>query len=311
MTDSSSSAAPASDGTTGPTPVKKILFSYPFSSLPIYAALTGIMTDYARTKDVTIELTNDNSDLTQQVANLTTYLNSDVDAVVAFPADPASLESIAAQYRAAGKYWVTYGGDLSEQDATLQFSFEESGRMLATHAGEWVNSTLGGRAKVLVIEDQVIQIGRERTRGLVEALAEVAPGAQVVVQQQGITPQEGLSVTNAALAQHPDVNVVLAAAGDAAQGAYQALVTAGRAEDDPRTYVGGLDANLFALQRMKAGSFFRSTVTVDGVEIAQAVVDIPLALGRGETDASIDLPVSLVTPADTAAVDALIQQFGG
>ncbi|WP_432514559.1 sugar ABC transporter substrate-binding protein [Kineococcus sp. SYSU DK001] len=306
-------AAPASrpDGAGNPRPVKKILFDYPFTSLPIYAAITGIMIDYAGTKGVEIVLTNDNNDLTQQVTNLTTHLGSDVDAVVSFPADPASLDSLAQQYMAAGKHWVTYGGDLDHQDATLQFSFEQSGRQLAEDAAQWIQGTLGGRAKVLIVEDQVIQIGRERTKGLVEALAEKAPGAQIVAQQQGITPSEGLSVTTAALAQHPDIDVVLAATGDAAQGAYQALVTAGRPEDDPRTYVGGLDANLFALQRMKAGNFFRGTVTVDGVAIAQAVVDIPLALGRGETDASRDLPVSLVTPTDTAQIDALIEQFGG
>ncbi len=90
------------------------------------------------------------------------------------------------------------------------------------------------------------------------------------MQQQGVSPSEGLSVTSAALAQHPDIAVVLTAVGDAAQGAYQALVTAGRPETDAKTYVGGLDANLFALQKMKAGTFFRATVTVDGIAIAHA-----------------------------------------
>lgn len=310
MTEQSGSGSTAS-GSSGPRPVKKILFDYPFTSLPIYAALTPIMVDYAKTKSVGFELTNDNNDLSQQITNLTTYLNSDVDAVVSFPADPASLEAMAKQYKAAGKYWVTYGGDLPTQDATLQFSFEDSGKQLADHAGTWVNETLGGRAKVLVIEDQTIQIGRERTKGLVEGLEATAPGAQVVVQQQGVSPSEGLSVTSAALAQHPDIAVVLTAVGDAAQGAYQALVTAGRPETDAKTYVGGLDANLFALQKMKAGTFFRATVTVDGIAIAHAVVDIPLALGQGKKDASVDLPVALITMDDPAAVDAQITIFGG
>jgi ribose transport system substrate-binding protein len=291
-------------------PVDKILFDYPFTALPVYSALVPAIQARADEVGVTVEFTNDDMDLAQQVTNLNTYLSSDVDAVVAFPADPASLEGIARSYMDAGKYWVSYGGDMENQDATLQFSFEESGRLLGQAAGEWAMEHLGGQGTVLIIEDMTIQIGQERTRGLVAGLQAAAPDLEIVAQQQGITPDQGLSATNAVLAQHPDLNIVIAAVGDAAQGAYQALITSGRAETDPETFVGGLDPNLYTLQQMKAGNFYRATTAFSLADLAAQVIDIPIALGEGATDASVDIPVDLVT-ADSPELDDYIAELGG
>ncbi|MCZ2850863.1 sugar ABC transporter substrate-binding protein [Modestobacter sp. VKM Ac-2978] len=305
----SESGTAAATPAGGDTEVDKILFDFPFTSLPIYSVLSQQMQDYAEEQGVTVEFTNDNSDLSTQVSNLTTYLNSDVDAVVSFPMDPASIDSIAQQYLDAGKYWVTYGGDLENQSSTLQFSFTESGRMLGEDAGRWAQENLGEPPTVLVLEDQLTQIGQERTNGILEGLRNAAPDAEIVAQQQAVTPQEALTVTNSVLAANPDVDMVLAAVGDAAQGAYQALLSSGRAADDPETYVGGLDGNLSLFQAMQEGDFVRGVVTVKSEDIVKATIDIPLALGRGE-EPETDVPVYLVTP-DSPDLQEYVTAFGG
>jgi ribose transport system substrate-binding protein len=116
-------------------------------------------------------------------------------------------------------------------------------------------------------------------------------------------------VTSSVLAQHPDLSIVLAGAGDAAQGAYQALASAGRAEDDPKTYVGGIDGNLFLFQQMAAGNTVRGIVTIKVDEVAHAVIDIPQALAAGEKPTT-DVPVYLVTP-DSPDLDDWVTAFGG
>lgn len=303
--------APAAGDASGAAPagVDKILFDYPFTALPVYAALTEAASAYAKEKGVELVLTNDNMDLSTQVSQLTAHIGSDVDAVVSFPMDNASLESVAQQYLDAGKHWITYGGDMETQSTSLQFSFEESGRTLGEHAGTWANDVLDGQGTALVLVDETIQLGQERSDGLLAALKETAPDLEII-QQQAVTPDEGLSVTSTVLSQHPDVSIVVAAVGDAAAGAYQALAGAGRAADDPDTYLGGLDGNLSLFQEMKSGSFVRGVVTIRTDEIAQAVVDVPLALGAGEDDARFDVPVYLVTP-ESADLDEYIAAFGG
>jgi ribose transport system substrate-binding protein len=237
-------------------------------------------------------------DLSAQVSNLNTWLTKKPGAVVSFPMDPAAIESIAAGFRSQGSIWVTYGGDLQNQDASLQFSFYDSGYALGKNAGEWANAHLAGKGKVLLLIDDTIQLGRERSRGIVDGLTATAPGVQVVAKQQGITPEQGMSVTNSVLSQNPDVNIVLAAAGDAAQGAYQSLITAGRAANDASTYVGGLDGNL-------------ALTTIDPVKIGNAVIDVPLDKAAGTLpDGVFNVDVALVT-ADYPGLDALITAFGG
>lgn len=309
---STTTAETATEGEAAPErgEVSKILFDYPFTALPVYSAIVPIIEQRAEELGVTVEFTNDDMDLSKQVTNLTTYLSSDVDAVVSFPMDPASLESIAQQYRDAGKYWVTYGGDMENQDATLQFSFYDSGYQLGVDAAEWALENVGEDAKVFVLEDLTIQIGQERTQGILDGLKETAPELEIVSQQQAVTPDEGLTVTSAVLSQHPDVNVVVAAVGDAAQGAYQALVASGRSETDPETYVGGLDPSLFGFERIKEGTIYRAATWFDLFELVTYVIDIPVNLGKGEKDASVDLPVELVRSGDPK-IDDYITALGG
>lgn len=304
---SGGSAAAADD--ERPTEIDTIVFDYPFTALPVFAALSQAVQEYADEQGVTVEITNDNMDLSTQVANLNSYLAAgDVDAVVSFPADNASIESIAEGFIAKGPYWVTYGGDLDSQDASLQFSFVESGRMLGANAGEWAQEALGGEGTVLVLGDDSFQIGRERGEGIRQGLEESAPDLEVV-NETAITPDQGLKVTSTLLAQDPDIDIVLAASGDAAQGAFQALTQAGRDADDAQTYVGAMDGNPYILEQMAAGSMVRGVVTVKIPEVAQAVVDIPKALAAGE-DVDSEVPVYLVTP-DSPDLADWVAAFGG
>ncbi|MFJ2367973.1 sugar ABC transporter substrate-binding protein [Microbacterium sp. NPDC087665] len=289
--------------------VDKILFDYPFTALPVYASLTQAVADYAETQGIEVVFTNDNMDLATQVSQLTTHLGSDIDAVVSFPMDNAAVQTVAKQFIDDGTLWITYGGDLDEQSSSLQFSFHDSGMTLGEDAGEWITENLDGDAKVLVLGDMSIQLGQERTTGILDGLEASAPDAEII-EQQAITPDEGLSVTSAVLAQHPDIDVVVATSGDAAAGAYQALIASGRPADDANTYVGGLDGNLTLYQEMKAGNFVRGVVTVKSSELAQAIVDFPVKLGKGEATERFDVPVYFVD-ADSADLDDYIVELGG
>jgi ribose transport system substrate-binding protein len=293
------------------SPVEKILFDYPFTALPVFASLVALVDVQAAEQGIEVVYTNDDMDLAKQVTNLNSYLNDEsIDAVVSFPVDPASLEGIAKQYMDACTYWVSYGGDLENQDASLQFSFEESGRLVGEHAGNFINDRLGGTAKVLILGDKTIQLGQERTAGLIAGLMEIAPDAEIVAQEQAITPDQGLTVTAAALAKNPDIDIVLAAAGDAAQGAFQALVAAGRSETDEKVYVGGVDPNAFLIQAMLDGKFSRSLANFSFGDLAKSVVDVPIALGQGDSTNGVDLPAVLLT-VDSPDLKEVLAQLGG
>lgn len=302
----------ATEGTAAETEatVDSVLFDFPFTSTPVYAAIAHYAQERADETGVRLEMTNANGDLAEQVSQLTAYLNRDVDAVVSFPVDAASLETLAEEFTGSGRYWVSYANSVAAQDAKIDLNAYEAGYALGEHAGNWINETQGGKAQVLVIDENTMEFSRQRSEGLVAGLTETAPEATIVSQQPGYLPEHGLSITTAVLAQHPDLNVVLAVAGDAAAGAYQAMTTGGRDSKDPNTYVGGVDGNAFGFERIAEGTFFKSLASVSAKVIGYAVIDVPLKLAAGEKDPSVVIPVNLVT-ADSPDLQDLITEFSG
>ncbi|GAA1503108.1 sugar ABC transporter substrate-binding protein [Nocardioides humi] len=313
----SACSAPASTKSSGDkvakssTDVDTVAWDYPFTFLPVYAGVAKFAKARAKEKGVALEQTNDNGRPDVQASNLDTLIAKKVPAIVSFPMVFEALEAQAAKALSAGIIWVTYGGTLQNQSASITFSFEEGGRKLGEDAAAWAQESLGGKGKVAFLVDDTIQLGRERTAGMIDAFTKAAPGMEVVGREQAIDPDTALTKTKAILAKHPDVNVVLGITDGAAFGGYKALVEAGRAEDDAETYVGGQDGDLGSLELIRKGTFYRASAALQLRDIGNAVIDVPLAVadGRSDAEASADVPIALVKPGD-ALLDEIIAQYG-
>jgi ribose transport system substrate-binding protein len=291
--------------------VRTVAWDYPFTFLPVYAGVAKFAQARAKEKGLSLEQTNDNGRPDVQASNLDTLIAKKVPAIVSFPMVFEALEAQAAKALSAGIIWVTYGGTLKNQSASITFSFEKGGRLLGEDAAAWAKATLGGKGKVAFLVDDTIQLGRERTAGMIDAFTKAAPDMEVVGREQAIDPDTALTKTKAILAKHPDVNVILGITDGAAFGGYKALIEAGRSETDAKTYVGGQDGDLGSLQLIKKGTFYRASAALQLRDIGNAVVDVPLAVADGKSDAeaSTDVPITLVKKGD-ALLDDIISQYG-
>ncbi|WP_199753101.1 sugar ABC transporter substrate-binding protein [Actinoplanes sp. ATCC 53533] len=298
-TGSSSAAAKA---------LTKIGLDYPFSQLPSYAPLVKLTTAAAKQRNVELITTNDAAVFDTQVSSLTAWIGQRIPAIVSFPMVFEATEKIAKQALDAGLIWVTYGGSLQNQSADIQFSFLASGALLGDAAAQWATESLGGKGKIAFLTDATIQLGRDRTKGMIDAFTKAAPGVEVVAQEQAIDPDTGLSKVKAILAKHPDLNLVLGVTDAAAYGGFKALQQAGRADDDAKTFVGGVDGAIPSLLALKQGTFYRASVALSPRDIAEAIVNVPLAVAAGTPNPSADLPVTLLKKTDTAKIDDLIAQ---
>jgi ABC-type sugar transport system substrate-binding protein len=163
---------------------------------------------------------------------------------------------------------------------------------------------------VAFLIDETIELGRERTKGMIDAFTKLAPGVDVVAREQAIDPDTGLSKTNALLAKHPDLNIVLGITDSAAYGGYKAFQQAGRKKDDRKTFVGGQDGSVPSLLVIKQGTFYRASAALAPRDMADAIVEVPLAVAAGKANPSAQVPVKLVRRGDTAEIDALLAQNG-
>jgi ribose transport system substrate-binding protein len=303
----SSSAGPSGSRSAGARPTK-IGLDYPFTQLPLYTTLVKLSTTAAKKHGVSLLTTNDGANADTQATNLTTWVAREVPAIVSFPMVFEATEATAKAALDAGLIWVTYGGTLEHQSADIQFSFRRSGTLLGEAAAKWAEESLGGKGKVAFLTDDTIELGRERTKGMIDAFTELAPGVDVVAQEQAIDPDTGLAKAHAILAKHPDLNIVLGVTDAAAYGGFKALQQAGRKKDDAKTFVGGQDGAVPSLLAIRQGTFYRASAALAPNDIANAVVDVPLAVAAGKADPSAQVPISLVGPDDTAAIDALLAQ---
>ncbi|MFF7281064.1 sugar ABC transporter substrate-binding protein [Streptomyces griseorubiginosus] len=313
LTAAGCSAPPAASTATRPAAssgarLTKIGLDYPFTQLPLYTTLVKLSSTAAKKHGVSLLTTNDGANADTQATNLTTWVARKVPAIVSFPMVFEAAEATAEAALDAGLIWVTYGGSLEHQSADIQFSFREGGTLLGTAAAKWAAEQLGGRGKVAFLTDSTIELGRERTKGMVDAFTKLAPGVDVVAQEQAIDPDTGLAKTNAILAKHPDLNLVLGVTDAAAYGGFKALQQAGRKKDDAKTFVGGQDGAVPSLVAIKQGTFYRASAALAPDDIANAVVDVPLAVAAGKADPGAQVPIALVGPGDTAAIDDLLAQ---
>jgi ribose transport system substrate-binding protein len=303
--------------TTGPaappsarTPLTKIGLDYPFTQLPLYTTLVKLSTAAAKKHGITLLTTSDGASADTQATNLTAWVAREVPAIVSFPMVFEAAEPIARSALDAGLIWVTYGGTLQHQSADIRFSFHESGALLGAAAATWATRTLGGKGKVAFLTDNTIELGRERTKGMIDAFTKAAPGVDVVAREQAIDPDTGLAKAHAILAKHPDLNILLGVTDAAAYGGFKALQQAGRAADDPKTFVGGQDGAVPSLLAVKQGTFYRASAALAPDDIAGAVVAVPRAVAAGQADPGVQVPVTLVGHGDTATIDDLLAQNG-
>ncbi|MEU0218687.1 sugar ABC transporter substrate-binding protein [Streptomyces sp. NPDC006265] len=303
-----STASSAKPSRSGGTRLTKIGLDYPFTQLPLYSTLVKLSTARGKQHGISLLTTSDNASADTQATNLNTWVARKVPAIVSFPMVFEAAEPIAEAALDAGLIWVTYGGSLEHQSADIRFSFREGGTLLGQAAAKWAQEHLGGKGKIAFLTDSTIELGRERTKGMIDAFTKAAPGVDVVAREQSIDPDTGLSKTRAILAKHPDLNLVLGVTDAAAYGGFKALQQAGRAKDDAKTFVGGQDGSAPSLLAVKQGTFYRASAALAPKDIAAAIVDVPRAVAAGKTNAGAEVPITLVQRADTARIDSLLAQ---
>jgi ribose transport system substrate-binding protein len=119
-------------------------------------------------------------------------------------------------------------------------------------AAKYIKDKLGGKANVLYMNLDSIQVLIARHKGVLDGVKSAGSGVKIVadIEPKAITQQAGFDVMNTVLQSHPEVNVVLG--GDTlVLGALSALQAAGKA--DPKMYLSGIDGDAQALSTISKG----------------------------------------------------------
>jgi ribose transport system substrate-binding protein len=202
------------------------------------------------------------SNAAQQISQIENFIASGVDVMIVHPAEKNSVEEPLKRAREEGIKVFSWDEKLKNSDMNWVIDNYKLGRMIGRHAAEWINEKLGGETQVGVLTYPQIEILKQRGDGIVDAINENAPDAEIVAKSSAINTVEGIAKTETFLQQYPNMKVIAAIGGGGAVGANEAVKAAGKLTDDFGIFAA--DATDQELEAMTNNEGNRMSVLITG-----------------------------------------------
>jgi ABC-type sugar transport system substrate-binding protein len=303
---SSSSTGSSSSGSTSGEKKYTIAFSHPYSTAPVAIAVMQFAQERAKALGDKVLLDNANMQVATQVTDVDNWITQKVDAIEVLPVENASVIESQKRAQAAGIKWLTYAVGMDGSDGAVLFPPEQSGKLIGEEAVKWINAQ-PTPPEILVLTQSTVPATAGRVTVPIDMIKKQTK-AKIVAQQDASDQQTGLTVTEAVLAAHPNISMVIGFNDDGALGALKAFTNA---KKDPKTsWIGGQDGSIEALKAIQAGGAYKMTSALRLKDVGYAVVDTAVAALKGDkTKATANVPAVAITQDDKAEVAALIKAY--
>ena len=147
-----------------------------------------------------------------------------MDVIIVQPVDPEAIEEVCGNALDEGITVVCWDEEMENSSFNWVIENYDLGVEIGTQAANWINEKFGDEGcEVAVLGYPQTPILLERENGILDALEENAPNAEVVAHQPAIDTTEGLDAMETILQAHPDVKVVCCIGGGGAAGGNEAL----------------------------------------------------------------------------------------
>lgn len=166
-----------------------------------------------------------------QLQQIETFVSQNVGAIVYAPVDVTATEDVIAEAHDKGIKVVCIElclEDTSNVDAWVQFDQVKAGYDLGVLAGQFLNENYGGEGKVAILWEPGNLVHQMRYEGWKKGLAETAPNAEYVAEQDGQSNRDvSMSIAENVLTANPDTVIWYPMVEEMAFGVIAALDGAG------------------------------------------------------------------------------------
>ncbi len=240
---------------------------------------------------------NANNDPAAQNNAIETYIQQKVNGLIVVAIDVNGIVPAVKAAAAAGIPVVAVDAILPEGPQKAQVGVDNAlaGKMIAEHFIKYVDSDLGGKAKIGIVGALNSFIQNVRQKGFEDTikgnnkitLAGVVDGRNI--QDNALSAAENLMTGN------PDLNAIYATGEPALLGAIAAVESQGRKD---KVKIVGWDLTAQAIKGIDEG-FVVGVVQQDPAGMGAAAVDALVKVNKGETvEKNIAVPVTIVTKAN-------------
>ena len=230
-------------------------------------------------------------DLTAQARQIEDFVTKKVDAIVLIPVESNTVAA-ALKGAAAAKIPV-FTADIAANGADVVSHVASDNHQGGRLAGEAMARFLGGKGKVVVIDQPSVSSVQDRVRGFEEAI-KGHPGIEIVGKPAGGGERvKAQAVMEDALTRHADLSGAFGINDDSALGALRAVEQAGRTG----LVIIGYDANPEAREAILRGSALKADVVQYPRQIGARTIDAVARHLAGEK-------VEKITPVEVGTVDS-------
>lgn len=227
-----------------------------------------------------------------QISAVEALIVKGVDAIIIDPVDPASLDDAVAQAMQSDIKTLLVGKVTHEYDAFVKCDHFSSGYKLGAAAASWIRNNISDTAKVALLVGPDLTNLRQRELGIIQALGDIAPNAEVVYSSYAISQAAGFTVTETILRKTPDIDAVLCVNDDGALGALEAAHCFGLSPE--KFFLGSVDGTTISLEKVKNDPLYSATVSLSITRLANDTADVVRQLIDGESPDKPSLRTMLV-----------------
>ncbi|SDZ57098.1 monosaccharide ABC transporter substrate-binding protein, CUT2 family [Jannaschia faecimaris] len=237
---------------------------------------------------------NANNDPAEQNSAIETYIQQGVDGIAVVAIDVNGIMPAVQQAVDAGIPVVAIDAVLPEGPHAAQVGVDnaEAGAMMGNYFVEYMNSEMGGSAKVGVVGALNSSIQNIRQDGFVDVVSG-ADGVEMAVVVDGQNVQDlALSAAENLITANPDLDAIYATGEPALLGAVAAVESQGK-QDSIKVF--GWDLTQQAINGIDAG-YVQAVIQQDPAQMGSTAIDILNNLSEGgSTEANVAVPVTIVT----------------
>jgi ribose transport system substrate-binding protein len=257
----------------------------------------------AKFGDVDLQVAEGTNDVSAQIAQVETFINNKVDAIVLLPFDGAALTPVALKAMAAGIPVINVDRQFDSPFAARATVLGDNYGM-GVSAGTYICSQLGGKPNSVVAEIAGIDslpLTQDRSRGFADALTDCGLKVSNRVAA-AFTVESGEAAASNLLQAAPHIDAIWNHDDDQGVGVLAAINNAGRKE----FFMVGGAGSANAMRSIKAGDsvlkatvIYPSTQAADGVRLARL-----LGQGKSLSDLSeVEVPRQIVLNAPVVTKD--------
>jgi len=219
------------------------------------------------------------SDTNKLVSGIENFTAAKEDVIIFQNVDPEATREAVAAANAAGVITVAWDVDMDICDFAYIGLQYDIGYGIGKNAADFINNELGGTAKVALYEILSIPFFVDRSKGMEDAIKELAPNAEIIGISSALDNATAYSDAENFMIMDPDINVIVGVVDNFVAQAYKAFETNGRgqSEDDLCGFFGcdcntdGMECMTDDIENLWYGSIFMDLNTLTKSMVTTAV----------------------------------------